>query len=121
VPLSSRAQKSVLVVEDEVSIAEVLGEVLSIEGYDVRFASNGEEGLRALSARPDLVLVDALMPVLSGAAMIHAMKADPERSAIPVMLMSAAQVHDSGAVAVLRKPFEMEYLLDAIARLIGRP
>ena len=52
---------SVLVVEDEVDIADVLGTVLSTEGYDVVYASNGEEGLAALDQRPDLVLVGDLL------------------------------------------------------------
>ncbi len=118
----SERAKTVLVVEDEPAIADVLGTVLSIEGYDVRFAANGQEGLRKLDERPDLVLVDALMPVLNGGAMVKEMQKDPERASIPVMMMSASPGYINGAtVPVVRKPFEIDELLGAIERLIGRP
>ncbi len=117
-----RPAKTVLVVEDETDIAEVLGTVLETEGYDVVYAANGEEGLAALGDEPDLVLVDSSMPVLSGRAMVRAMQADPKRSGIPVMMMSGAVSPEDGlTIPLIRKPFEIEDLLQKIERLIGRP
>lgn len=121
-PTHDRPSKTVLVVEDETDIAEVLGTVLETEGYGVVYASNGEEGLAALGDETDLVLVDSSMPVLSGKAMVRAMKADPKRAAIPVMMMSGAVSLEEGlTVPLIRKPFEIEDLLQKIERLIGRP
>jgi CheY-like chemotaxis protein len=118
--LPSERHKTVLVVEDEEAIADVLGTVLTTEGYDVVFASNGQEGLEKLDPHPDLVLLDAIMPVLGGGAMLQEMKRDPDRASIPVMLMSASPRHvASASVPVVRKPFELDELLGAIERLIG--
>jgi twitching motility two-component system response regulator PilH len=121
-PGPDRAAKTVLVVEDETDIAEVVGTVLETEGYDVVYAANGEEGLAALGDEPDLVLVDSTMPVLGGRAMVRAMQADPKRASIPVMMMSGAvSVEEGLTVPLIRKPFEIEELLRKIERLIGRP
>lgn len=115
-----RSQKSVLIVDDDVAISEVLGDMLTTEGYSVLFASNGEEGLKALDQKPDLVLIDSNMPVLSGPQMIRAMRADPAKSSIPFMLMTAGKGLDA-IDPILRKPFEIEELLAHVTRIIGRP
>lgn len=116
-----RASKTVLVVEDEFDIAGVLGTFLTTEGYDVVYAADGEEGLAALDQKPDLVLVDAIMPRLTGPAMVQAMKADPKQAAIPVMMMSALPDAPMKGVPMVRKPFEIDELLSKIETLIGRP
>lgn len=118
---SDRIPKTVLVVEDEFDIAGVLGTFLTTEGYDVVYASDGEEGLAALIRKPDLVLVDAIMPRLGGPEMVQAMRADPKQASIPIMMMSALPDMPDADVPMVRKPFEIEELLQKIETLIGRP
>ncbi len=81
---------TVLVVEDEFGIAELLDAVLTEEGYQVVTAMNGRDGLELLAReRPVLVLSDYMMPVMDGAAMLARIRADPALQGIPVVMMSS--------------------------------
>ena len=115
--------KTILVVEDEVAIAELVKATLEDEGYAVTTAENGREGLARLAeVRPDLVLCDIMMPIVDGRQMCRTMQADHTYRSIPVVLVSA--VGDSivrgecDYAAFLRKPFDLDHLLDTVARLI---
>lgn len=112
---------TVLVIEDELSIAEMVRTMLEDEGYRVLLAANGREGLAQLATeRPDLVLSDVMMPILDGREVCKALEADPEYRSIPVILMSAtneSSVRGTCAyTAFLNKPFDMDTLLETIAR-----
>ncbi len=120
---------TVLVVDDEPLIAMALEAALEDAGYRVATAANGRQGLERLAEapRPDLVLLDMMMPVMNGPAMLAAMAADPELAGIPVVVLSSlpeeairARVGE-GAAAVLLKPCTAEQVLGAIARALGRP
>lgn len=80
----------VLIVDDDDDIAEMLGDVLVSRGHRVRFARDGEDGLRAIAAeRPDLVLLDIEMPLLDGPGMAYQMfTRDCGLERIPVVLLS---------------------------------
>ncbi len=116
---------TVLVVEDERNIAELLDAALTGEGYQVLVAMNGREGLDLLARRqPRLVLCDHMMPVMDGATMLETMAADPALRGIPVVMMSAMREAAvakwcSGYVAFLHKPFKLFELLDVIKRTLG--
>ena len=115
--------KTVLVVDDEFSIVETLTEILAWEGYRVRSASNGRQALEALRAeRPDVVLLDVMMPVLDGHQLLEAMQAEGLGD-IPVLLMSAAPIRPGprGVLwkAELRKPFDVTQLLAALKLVLG--
>jgi CheY-like chemotaxis protein len=118
--------KTVLVVDDELAIAEMLRAVLEGEGYCVVIASNGEAALASLATtRPDLVLCDVMMPVLDGGDFCRAVKSDPSYQAIPIVLMSAVgetslrdDLHYDGFV---EKPFDLEKILNLVDQLIGGP
>lgn len=116
---------TVLVVEDEFGIAELLDTVLTDEGHRVLTARNGKQGLEVLTKeRADLVLCDYMMPVMDGAAMLGAMAADPALRGIPVVVMSAmreATVAErcAGYVTFMRKPFKLPELLDVVERVLG--
>ncbi len=116
---------TVLVVEDERNIAELLDAALTGEGYQVLVAMNGREGLDLLARRqPQLVLCDHMMPMMDGATMLEAMAADPALRGIPVVMMSAMREVAvakwcSGYVAFLHKPFKLLELLDVIKRTLG--
>jgi len=114
------ATGTILIVDDEVVIAEAVAAVLQDEGYRVATASNGREGLNlAAELRPDLVLVDMMMPVMDGEEMCRRLRENPATRDIPVVVMSA--VHRSlrdlpfDHAAFLPKPFDLDTLLDTIA------
>jgi CheY-like chemotaxis protein len=117
--------KRLLIVDDEVAIVEALQDILSVEGYDIVTAFNGAEGLqRMVSAKPDLVLLDLMMPVMDGREMLRRMREAPELHPIPVVVMSAGRISDEerrSSARFLAKPFELDLLLDTIAELLGPP
>jgi CheY-like chemotaxis protein len=81
---------TILVVEDELDVATMIGTVLEDEGYEVILARHGREALDILAARrPDLVLSDLMMPVMDGYALLAAMQANFEWQSIPLVLVSA--------------------------------
>ena len=117
----------ILVVDDEFGIGELLRELLSEEGHNVALAVNGRQGLvQVAHERPDLILLDFMMPVLDGAGMMKAMTADPAMSAIPVIIMSSlpeATIAErtNGYLAYVRKPFRINTILQLVsATLTGQ-
>ena len=122
-----RSVQTILVVDDELAALEVLVAALEDEGYRVLSAGNGRHGLETLVATPvDLVIVDFMMPLMDGAAMGKAMKAQPALSAIPIIMMCAAseaQVRKRFAkyTAFLRKPFPVSALIELVHKLLDAP
>jgi len=113
---------TVLVVEDERAIADLLGIILADEGYRVVVARNGREGLaRVAERRPDVILSDIMMPVLNGLMMGRTLHDDPAYRTIPLVFMSAVPLPPSALashyVAFLAKPFSLDDVLDTIARV----
>jgi CheY-like chemotaxis protein len=117
---------TILVVDDEPLIAMALEAALEDAGYGVMTAANGRQGLERLAEapRPDLVLTDMMMPVMSGAEMLQAMAADPDLAGIPAIVLSSLpeqtiRARADGAAAILRKPYTAEEVLGTIARVLG--
>ena len=120
--------KTILVVEDEFAIADMLSSLLEDEGYRVVLASNGREGLMRLAdteIKANLVLCDVMMPILDGREMRKAMKADPALKDIPIVLMSAAPESSTSNNGItgpfLGKPFDLDDLLQVVEEQIGKP
>lgn len=117
------AKKTILIIEDDSDIREVLIDVLDLNGFTVESASNGEEGLEILRRmRPDLILLDLMMPVMDGYAFRQEQRKSPDWNQIPVVIMSAdGRLNDKqeqlGAAAYLKKPLEMDDLVSLIERL----
>jgi CheY-like chemotaxis protein len=117
---------TVLVVDDEFGIAELIDAVLTDEGHHVVIAVNGKQGLEMLAKeRPDLVFLDYMMPVMDGAALLRAMGDDASFQSIPVVVMSSipeATVAERcvGYVGFLRKPFRITDVTTWTERLIGK-
>jgi CheY-like chemotaxis protein len=115
----------VLVVDDEVGIANLLADVLSDEGHRVIVAANGHEGLkRAEKERPDLIITDFMMPVMDGAQLIKALADNSDLKRVPVFLISSAPeaaLRDkcSGYALFIRKPFRIYDVVDLVTRHIG--
>ena len=113
--------RTVLVVDDEFGVAEVLDAILSDEGFRVVTATNGRQALDRISEqRPDLVLLDYMMPILDGVGVLHALAADPQADNLPVVVMSALPEEAIAFAATryhafLRKPFRIRTVLAAIA------
>jgi CheY-like chemotaxis protein len=110
--------KMVLVVEDDPDIREVLEEMLDAGGHHVLTASNGKEALGVLDRvqAPCLVLLDLMMPVMSGFAFLEELTRRPDKERVSVLLISAnAQVEQvargTGVVGFVRKPFDLDNVL----------
>jgi len=117
------ATKTVLIVDDDTDIRSTVREVLEDEGYDVMDAANGLEALAKLrqSRLPGLILLDLSMPVMSGAEFRFEQRNDPALAPVPVVVVSAAgnldiKVAPLEAEAFLRKPVQLEELLEVVAR-----
>ncbi|HVF52889.1 MAG TPA: response regulator [Actinomycetota bacterium] len=120
--------KTVLVVEDEDAVRELEKFILEQQGYDVMEAKDGLEGLaKAEFKRPDLILLDLMMPDVSGGRMFDEMQRHPSTSGIPIVVVSGkANAHQEfddaiGKDDVIMKPFETETLLARIRHHIGDP
>lgn len=115
----SRARGSVLVVEDDPDIREALAEALGYEGYDVLLAENGQEALDVLRehSRPHVILLDLLMPVMSGWQFRQEQLADPALAGIPVVVVSASPPGEARPDRYLPKPFSIDELLSTVAEL----
>ena len=116
---------SVLVVEDDRNIAELLQMYLEKEGYAVTVAADGGQGLSKFRAiKPDLVLLDVMMPVMDGWAVCKAIRAEGKT---PVIMLTAKSETDdkvaglkSGADDYITKPFEMKEVLARIEAVLRR-
>lgn len=103
-------RKTVLVVDDERPILSLLARLVQGVGAKVELAYNGKEALEKMRAnKPDLVLLDLIMPVMSGEEVLTVMETDPELQDIPVIVISTKAAVGPGVereVPLLRKPFE---------------
>jgi DNA-binding response OmpR family regulator len=126
--MSSR-EKTILTVDDERDITEMLELMLTGEGYRVLVASGGAEAIGILrSEKPDLVLLDIMMPDVDGHQVCESIRANPELNDMPVLMLTAkndvaqiAQAVDEGADGFLVKPFDVEHFLKIIKiRLEGK-
>lgn len=114
---------TVLVIDDEPAIVDILRLILEEEGYKVITAINGRQGLDLIaSARPDLVLCDVMMPLLDGRALCRALDRNPDLSGVPVVLMSAVPDITSKAdysyAAFIQKPFDLETVTGTAALVL---
>lgn len=118
----------ILIIEDDQGISKNLQILLSVEGYEVRVANDGSEGLRmAQEHSPDLVISDIMMPKLDGYGVLKAMRQDPGLTTIPFIFLSAKagrtdlrQGMNLGADDYLTKPFTRQELLDSVSSRLQR-
>jgi len=124
----SSTKSSILIVDDELVIREVLERILSAGGYDLAFASSGAEALaKAAELTPDLILLDVMMPVMDGFEACRRLRADPLLAEVPVIMVTALDDRDSrlrgieaGADDFIAKPFdkmELQVRVRAITKL----
>lgn len=119
-------KKKILVVEDESDIAESLSVRLELEPYRVVVASNGQEGVtKARSEKPDLIILDIMMPKLNGFEACKILKTDDQTKKIPILILTALtmvgdvdKAFECGANDYLSKPFTNERLLKKVQTLL---
>ncbi len=119
----------VLVCDDDRTIQRVIRAMLEASGFKVQVAKNALEGIGLVRReRPDLILMDILMPDLDGTTASDLLRDIPEFASIPVVLLSALpreeiveRMRETGAVAFLEKPFRRKQLLDVVSRWTHRP
>jgi len=116
----------ILVVDDDVDVRETIAEALADEGFEVVVAENGLAALERLrgGVRPDVILLDIMMPVMDGWEFRAAQRAEPAIASIPVVIFTASGVSketadELGAQGHLRKPLRFEELLRTVNRFAG--
>jgi CheY-like chemotaxis protein len=112
-------RKTVLVVDDEPDIRESLRDALEDEGYRVAVARNGREALETLPMleKPVAIILDIIMPVMSGAEFYAAMQADPRFAETPVLISTSDASRAPSGVLLMKKPIDLDRLLDTVAKL----
>jgi CheY-like chemotaxis protein len=116
---------SILVVEDDTLIRESLQEALESQGYRIVAASNGREALDRLPsiAKPCLILLDLMMPVMNGWEFADALQSDVELAAIPIVVLTAfgreLERHKIATRDVISKPVDLDRLFRLVKRFCG--
>jgi CheY-like chemotaxis protein len=123
--MTETQQPTILVVEDDDYCRDLLEQILTMNGYRVNAASNGLEGLEVLkTVKPDLILLDMKMPVMSGWEFSRHLKKE-QSNIIPFIIVSAAEdiqmrAQETGADGWLEKPFELDSLLDIVSGFLKK-
>ncbi len=121
-------QASVLVVDDDATVARVVRLNLAAEGYEVQVATSGMEALELMAAlRPHCVVLDVMMPEMDGLEVCRRLKGNKDTAFIPVIMLTAkAEADDklaafrSGADAYITKPFDVHELSARIRTVVSR-
>ena len=107
----------ILLIDDDTELTSLLKEVLSFEGFDVTEANDGEAGLAAINSEIDLILLDVMMPKMSGFEVCRAIKSDESLREIPVVMVTALdsvvdqdRAKSEGADGYMVKPIDREGL-----------
>ena len=123
-PVRGHVTHTVLVVDDEPAIRQLLDDLLSAEGHAVLSATDGRNALDKLraGARPCVILLDLMMPLLDGWQTAQQLRSDPELRSIPFAVIAAnpryeADAYRMGAAAWLGKPVEIDALLETVEHL----
>jgi CheY-like chemotaxis protein len=113
------ARCPVLIVEDDEDLREMMAQMLTLEGFQAVAVANGREALAYLheSERPDVILLDLMMPVMDGWEFRRQQQADPALAPVPVIVLSAldqARATSLEAEAFLKKPLDFDRLLSLV-------
>lgn len=117
----------ILVVDDEKDILRIVAFSLQTWGYEAITADNGQEGLNKMSAeKPDLILLDASMPVMNGFQMLEQVRSNPDWKDIPVIMLTAHSDPETienavayGIVEYVTKPFDPMELREKIGKVLS--
>ena len=114
-------------IDDERAILDVVRSILELQGYEVLSADDGSRGFATAQRRsPDVIVLDLMMPVMDGFAVLEALRANERTAGVPVLVLTAIQSGDIegrcaelGAASFVRKPFEPDELVRAVGALTG--
>lgn len=120
-------QKTVLIIEDEEDAAELFSEMMRVSGFRVITTSKSQPAITMMTEdKPDLVLLDIMMPEISGLEILRQMRRDPNLSEIPVIVLTAKSMPadikngmEAGASTYLTKPVGFQELKEAVERTLG--
>lgn len=120
--------RRLLVVDDDEGIRSMLHVALSIEGFEVHLAADGDEALTiAAAVLPDVIVLDVMMPRLGGHEVLRTLRDSPGTEATPVIMATALSADEriwesyvAGADAYIRKPYDLGVLIDEIERVEQR-
>jgi DNA-binding response OmpR family regulator len=117
--VSKSQPKTVLIVEDEIDIRDSLRDALEDQGYAVRCATNGREGLDFLRKfdPPCAMVLDLIMPVMNGNELYAEMQADARLATVPVVVSTSDPSRAPSGVLIMKKPIDLRRLLATIAGL----
>ena len=121
------AKQKILIVEDEESLLKLESILLTSKGYDVRGVSNGQLALDAIEEeRPDLILLDIMLPEIDGFEVCQRVKDNPETKDIPIIMLTAKKSRDDmargekvGADWYITKPFKSAMVIETIQRFLS--
>ena len=120
--------KKILVVDDEVDLVETVRFSLELEGFDVLVSYNGEDALnQARKEKPDLIILDLMLPKLDGYKVCRLLKFDERYKHIPILMLTAKTQEkdktlgmETGADEYITKPFEMDYLMEKVKAYLNK-
>ena len=120
--------KKILIVDDEVDLVETVRFPLEMEGFNVLVSYNGEDALsQARKEKPDLILLDLMLPKLDGYKVCRLLKFDERYKNIPILMLTAktqekdkALGMETGANEYITKPFEMDYLMEKVKAYLNK-
>ncbi|MFM8230297.1 MAG: response regulator, partial [Chthoniobacterales bacterium] len=123
-PTQDGARGSLLVIDDDPASRELLKRMLEKEGYAVRLAANGPDGIAsARKDKPDLITLDVMMPSMDGWAVLSALKSDPATADVPVVMLTMVEDRPMGfalgANEYLTKPVQKSRVLEAVSRCVA--
>ncbi|MFM8789184.1 MAG: response regulator [Chthoniobacterales bacterium] len=123
-PAQDGARGSLLVIDDDPASRELLKRMLEKEGYAVRLAANGPDGIAsARKDKPDLITLDVMMPSMDGWAVLSALKSDPATADVPVVMLTMVEDRPMGfalgANEYLTKPVQKSRVLEAVSRCVA--
>jgi two-component system alkaline phosphatase synthesis response regulator PhoP len=118
----------VLIVDDEPDLVQTLQDRLEMNGYSIITAGNGKEGLeKAVQEKPDIVLLDVIMPIMDGLEMLEALKNHPDGAACGVIMLTArsqrqdiVRAKTCGIQDYIVKPFDLGELIEKIENVLER-
>ncbi len=120
--------KKIMIVDDEESLIELVTAVLEQEGYEIITAMNGEEALEKLrTEKPDLILLDMMMPGMSGREICEKIRGDPKTKDLKIAFLTVAKFSEAGkgvlekmnVLDYITKPFENQDLIRRVKKMVG--
>jgi CheY-like chemotaxis protein len=119
-------KRKILLVDDEVGFAEILKELLQMDGYEVVLVNDGQEAIEKLEIyAPDLIISDIMMPRLGGLELYHQLRKKPDYKKLPFLFISGFEderilrgIRDDELFGILRKPIDMEQIQKGISKIL---